>query len=743
MTHKEIQGLVLTIDKFIESNRLKDAFDRIKIMISQLNNWQHTEKLSELENNYQYMIHYLIEGNKDPEQQKIYNQLLRDTYKLAHDSAEGLYIKNSTSFFFEKLRLANVRQHISLQEYHEIIRKQMDNIMLINLNDDEEVKNLRSNQYQREHERIQEGLFYAVFTSPRATDDDIELYANLMTDEVVPVIDKCLIVSALTYNILQRFDRRKIGLLLDLCKSENIEISTRAIAGLLPIIQKYETRWMLYPDLTGRFKILSDDSSFTRKLLTAIIQYIQARETEKITKKLTEEILPEMMKLSPKIGKKINLEEWMNESSIEDKNPEWENILEDAGLTDKLKEISDLQMEGADVYHSTFSNLKAYPFFNEMSNWFMPFTAEHTEIQKLFTDISEGKKLLETMAATTFICNSDKYSFCFSIMMMPEQYRKMLISQLGAEGDQLKDDMFDILPQEKESAISNQYIQDLYRFSKLFPRKDDFIDIFSLPLNFHTIVMLHPVILEPQNLERIALYYFEKNHFTEALSTYSMLCSSGKSNSEVWQKMGYCNQMLGDMEEALNAYLHADLLEGNNKWVMRRIAQCYRMLKKPANALEFYRRLEHLLPEDMNIQLNIGHCYLELEDYEQALNCYFKVELIDDRNMHAWRSIAWCAFLSRKFDIAQRYYEQILVNKANNHDYLNAGHVELCLNNTKKAIQYYTESLHLTKKFESFEAILSDDLDELETAGIDIKVIPVILDKIRYDTEAENPLNIS
>lgn len=738
MTHKEIQGLVNTVNRLIESNRLKDAFDRIKVMISILNNWQHTEKLSELENNYQYMIHYLIEGSKDPEQQKIYNQLLRDTYKLAQDVAEGLYMKNSTTFFFEKSRLANVRQHISFTEYHEIILKQMDNLMLINLHEDEEVKALRSNQFQREHERIQEGMFYAVFTSPRAKDDDIENFQNFIQDETVPTIDKCLLVSALTYNLLQRFDRRKIGFLLELCNSDNIEISARAIAGLLPIIQNYETRWAFYPELSGRFKLLSDDATFTRRLMTAIIQYIQARETEKITKKLTEEILPDMMKLSPKLGKKINLEEWMTENSIEDKNPEWENILEDAGLTDKLKEISDLQMEGADVYHSTFANLKVYPFFNEMSNWFMPFTADHTELQKLFTDLSEGKKLLETMAETTFICNSDKYSFCFSIMMMPEQYRKMLISQLGAEGDQLKEDMYDILPQEKESAISKQYIQDLYRFSKLFPRKDDFIDIFSLPLNFHTIEMLYPVTMEPQNLERMALYYFEKNHFAEALGTYTKLSETGKSTSEIWQKIGYCQQMLSDMEEALKAYLHADLLDGNNKWVMRRIAQCYRLLKQPEKALEQYRRLEHLLPDDMNIQLNIGHCYLELEDYEQALNCYFKVELIDDKNKHAWRSIAWCAFLSRKFEIAQRYYQQILTDKANNHDFLNAGHVELCLNNTKKAIQYYTESLQLTKKFETFETMLSEDMYELETAGIDTRVVPVILDKIRYDIEGEN-----
>ena len=38
---------------------------------------------------------------------------------------------------------------------------------------------------------------------------------------------------------------------------------------------------------------------------------------------------------------------------------------DEAGLTDKLQEFADMQLGGADVFHSTFSNLKNYPFFND------------------------------------------------------------------------------------------------------------------------------------------------------------------------------------------------------------------------------------------------------------------------------------------------------------------------------------------------------------------------------------------
>jgi tetratricopeptide (TPR) repeat protein len=192
--------------------------------------------------------------------------------------------------------------------------------------------------------------------------------------------------------------------------------------------------------------------------------------------------------------------------------------------------------------------------------------------------------------------------------------------------------------------------------------------------------------------------------------------------------------MMADIRGALDAYLHADLIEDNNTWLLNRIAHCYRVLKEADTALEYYRRLEQFRPDDLNIQLNIGHCYLELKQYDEALNYYFKVELINSNNTRAWRSIAWCAFLSRKFDIAQRYYKRILENKPNAHDYLNAGHVELCLSNNRDAVKLYALSYKQTGSFDTFLKMLKDDIDELQEAGVDTDILPVIIDKMLYDS---------
>jgi tetratricopeptide (TPR) repeat protein len=721
---------------FVGSSRLKDAFDSLKRWASDLQNWTAAEKISELETNYKYMIHYLVEGNKDPEQQKIYHRLVRDMYLLADDLLDQWQTRNSSSVFFEKVRVANVRQPLSIEEYRDIIIRQIDTFSVIGLLPDGEEKRTRSRQNAVKQEHTIQDLFYTVFSSPRAKEEEVKAYREFLDHAGIPVPVKCMLISSLTMNVLQRFDQRKVDLLFDSCSHTESEVSLRATVGIVPVLRQYKNRWKYYPEITGRLSVMADDAVFARRLMTVIIQFIQAHETEKITKKLMEEIIPEMMKLSPMIGKKINLEEWMGESGLDEKNPEWQKILDEAGLTDKLQEFTEMQMGGADVFHSTFSNLKNYPFFNEMSNWFLPFDKQHSSLQPFFTDKPESDSLLSTMLNTSMICNSDKYSFCFSIMVMPEQYRKMMVAQLGAESEELKkmaEEELLLNPYQKEETICKQYVQDLYRFFKLYPRKTEFLDIFAAPLDYHRLKPFFPVVSEAKNLERIALYYFEKNNFREAAETYLMLTKKGNPTSETWQKIGYCHQMLGKVKEALDAYLKADLMDENNPWVLRRMAHCYRLLKEPESALQHYRRLEQLKPDDLNIQLNIGHCFLELDEYAEALNYYFKVDLLSPDNTRAWRSIAWCAFLSRKFDVAQRYYAQIIENKPNTHDYLNAGHVEFCLSNTREAVEKYIQAVKSAGSFPVFKSLFDEDLDELQEAGIDMEVLPVILDKVRYE----------
>ena len=209
---------------------------------------------------------------------------------------------------------------------------------------------------------------------------------------------------------------------------------------------------------------------------------------------------------------------------------------------------------------------------------------------------------------------------------------------------------------------------------------------------------------------------------------------SDNPNDETFlQKKGYCLQMLGFLEEALEEYLKAELINSNNSWTIKKLAHSYRALKQPLEALEYYKKAAALNPDNLSIQLHIGHCNLELKNYSEALKCYFKVEYLTKNKEKAWRPIAWCSFLTGKYKEAMDYYSKILESSPNAIDYLNAGHVKLVMGNNKEALKLYRQALSTQgDSFEKFLETFTADIPDLLQAGVKQENIPILLDCLMY-----------
>lgn len=720
----------------LSKRQLKDAFELLTKLVVNTQDWHVAEKLSELETNYKYMLHYQFEDTVDPQKDIIYNTILRTLYELTDDISDELLKIDSTNIFYERLRINTIRVPLALDEIQKQLKEISDSWALTDLLEAGDVKTSKTRELSVKRERFGSELFNYIFVSSRADEKQELEYTSFINNEDVSVREKLLFISALTLNLFHRFDGRKLCTLMEACRSAQETMRQRAIVGLIIVLQMYDVRWPLYPECQFKLDALSEDVAFRRSVLAVVKQLIRSRETEEISRKLTEEIIPEMMKFNSLAGKKLNMQDLMGETDFAEKNPDWQKELESSGLANKLQEYSSLQMEGADVFHSTFSNLKNFPFFGELSNWFLLFDTQYSELQPLFLEKEGLNGMLQAAVLNSnHMCNSDKYSFALSLLQIPESQRQMMAGRFGEEADQLKEmqkDAESLNPKVNEEVISNQYIQDLYRFFKLYPYKNNFFDIFKLRLNFYDKKSIAPLISEHKSMLQIANYCFDKNFFEEALGIYQKLIADGLFESDLWQKVGYCKQMLDDLRGALEAFLQAELLSPDNSWIIKRIAQVYKSLKEPQQALEYYQRAAQLNPNNLNIELNIGHCYLDLGEYEKALNSYFKVEVLESKNAKAWRPIAWTAFLLRKFDLAQQYYQQILSDKPNVHDYLNAGHVELCLNRKKSALDCYLKAAYKTSDFNQFVSLFEDDTKELIAAGIDKSFFSILLDELRY-----------
>lgn len=738
MTVEELKIQYNEICQNLAERKLKPAFDSLEKSISENGLVMYMEEWRILEQTYQYMLKYTVDGIQDPERQKIYRKLIVSVFELNDKIFEAAQLKKSPSIEYEKMRAF---QGITSTDI-EFLESELENYYLqeelVSLVNETDIKSSSKKTDAKSHQKKIVALFNYVWFRDKLLPKEIDFLHRFFTNGLIRQSYQSFIISALVLSLQRHFDEEKFMLLFDAFELENEELKQRALVGLLINFYKYDSRMPFYPAITGRLKIVNEGPGFKQNLERVIVQFIRSKETEKIQKKIKDEIIPEMIKISPNLKDKMNLDSLMEDGLNDDKNPEWEEIFKDApGLMNKMEEFSELQMEGADVFMGSFSMLKMFPFFNEFSNWFMPFFAENPDISQLMDDEDETNvRFVEAVNNAPILCNSDKYSFCFSIQNLPKENREFMAEGMKAEmsqfnemqaGEELTE------PGKKSGFISNQIIQDLYRFYKLHPRKNDFEDIFNWRFDFHNKITLSEILMEDDKILRnIAEYYFSKDYFEEASEIFNHLLDIDK-NGELYQKVGFCFQKSGDFENALDAYKKAELYGLNKLWNFKKIALCYRNLRQPKKALEYYLEAENLDGEDLNVQLNIGHCFLELEQFEDALKCYFKVEYLAPGNKKVWRPLGWCSFVTGKKGKAEKYFQNLIDDGPNKHDLMNMGHVQWSLGNRKLALEFYKKSIaQIDFSISEFFEVFDEDLHYLLAQGVEKEDVPIMLDQLRY-----------
>lgn len=734
MNATQIETTYNTALRFLSNFNLKNAFDKCKILINEAQLGEFRDKCDNLEQNYKLLLSFFVSGTKDPERETIYRKLIARLFVLLSDVKEELLVQNSTNFEYSQKRyFPYMRNHKTataiynaLSYYHKQTSLLLETAQLHEV----EWKRLRSN-----YEATLGELFNLFWLTTNFDDDEKNLFQKILEANYEGSVEKSLIVSALTLNLWRKFDENKLMMLFDSAQCENSHARQRALVGLCFILAKYNTFLPYFPSVRNRLVLMTDDHHLVENFQNIIIQIIGTTETEKISKKLHEEILPEVMKLNPLLKDKMDAENFLNSDEWMEENPEWQEILQQSGLSDKLQELSDLQLEGADVYMSTFSMLKSFPFFSEFYHWFLPFDPENSAISELFKE--EEKTLLSAFVNSNIMCNSDKYSFCLSILQMPESQRNILKQSFKLESNQLEEmekETALLSPETVEKNISKQYIQDLFRFFKLHPQHNDFEDMFATSLSLHRTYLFEILATDSNFKLNIAEYYFSKGYFRQALDLFEQLQSEIQPSASLYQKMGYSYQQTSQLQKALDAYLKADMIQPDDEWTIRKIALCYRLLGNQEKALQFYQYADFLNPNQYTIQRHIAQCYVELGKYQEALNIYYKLDAENGDDIKIWRAISWCSFVMGDLKKAEYYSKKILAATPIAYDFINGGHIAWSQGKISKALEFYCKGLNLLQNnWEVFQDTFFENKSHLLARGIKENEIPLMLDEILYN----------
>jgi len=582
-------------------------------------------------------------------------------------------------------------------------------------------------------------LFWSVVFMNKLSSDDRKFLQAIFEGESIFPEAKSLLVTALTFSTLRYFDEEKLALHLDLYERSDQSqlVRQRCLTGLLLALYQHDSRMAFYPGTLTRLELLAGNPSFFRNAGQIMLQLLSSRETEKITRRIQEEIIPEMIRISPNIRNKLNFESLMDEGASDDRNPDWQELFnESPGLLGKMEELTKMQTEGADVFLSSFYALKGFPFFNEFTNWFMPFYAGHPDVRLVTSQDDQGinASISGSLLNAPFLCNSDKYSFLFMLQNIAGETRQMMESILKQQMEQLEeirkeDEVLE--PGKEDMIVSNQYIQDLYRFFRLHPSRKDFEDLFSWKFDFYNKRVFGSFFDQGAELiNKTAAFFFEKGYFPEALEIYGRFKDQ---DAEHLQKEAYCYQKLGNFEKALSLYRKAELFDVNKIWNLKKIALCYRNLKLPEEALKVYQAIESREPENLNIIYAIGYCFSETGRYQDALNCFFKIEYLSPGNKKVWKPIAWCSFLTGKKEQAVKYYRKLMDDQPDKYDLMNMGHVQWSLDKRDSALDYYRQSLTAGGFSKNeFLTAFDEDLPFLVAQGIPDEEVPIMLDQLWY-----------
>ncbi|MEE4197278.1 MAG: tetratricopeptide repeat protein [Bacteroidales bacterium] len=744
MHYQEIIKYYRKIILLILDNKILEALTTLSQLAENEEKQYHTIQIEKLQETYLNILKHSFINVEDPARDKIFMRLKRSLLELTDSIKESLLTETSGLMIYklkwsmekklgqESDKAFSLVQNLTFDpELHHILKENN-----INFGEASGEKTNISRQ-----DAIKE-LFNYLWLSESYHETENKILQTLNTSSKIPWHDKSTIVSALTLSLLRVFDKNKFLALFDFYFSKEQQVWERALVGIVLSLYKYDERLGLYPDLMSKINELGSSSEIEKELEAVAIQIFKSKDTEKITKKWEEEILPEMLKMQPKIEKNLDLENIVPDKFLEDKNPDWENVFKDSpDLLDKLQDFSQMQIEGSDVFMSAFSKLKQFPFFKEMVNWFTPFYKENETID-LISEKEETNLMpfIEQLEKSHYMCNSDKYSFCLNLQFIPESHKSMMMDMFNQEMESMQEIAKDenLLNQFALSKSTiTQYLQDLYRFYKLYPYKKEFGDIFSWRFDLQNKKSFKLLIKDNQIIRNIAEFFFESQHFDQAAEIFKSLEEKESPNAELFEKIGYCYQQMGNYREALAYYKKADLLETNKIWITKKIALCHRYLNQHEKALEYYKEAEKIEPDSLYIQAYIGHSLMRLGQYEEALKYYFKVEYLAPSNDKIQRPIAWISFVLGKFETAINYYTKILEKQNHAFDLIHLGHVYWCINNPQKAIELYREAYGLLKeKDELFGSTFDDDIPFLKEHGIKAMDIDLMKDYLKTDFAA-------
>jgi len=725
MTSKKISGFKASVAASVENGRLLEAIDAMRALPASVISYDIRSALDASAEHYGYMLRYFAEGAADPGRRDSYDDLRTDLRILVDRCVCRMLSENHSSLYYDTLRTLAVHSGRSLSdavdEYLSVVRELKSAFDLSGL--DRFADNERMTALQLEKE-----LFDRTWTAfPLDKTSSTSLGGLFDIDSPVSHSLRMRLIAAVGLGLLEFYDPHRIILLadiLDAAGDENEAIA--AMTWLLIALFRFRKR-RHHRSVRARLEAAAEHPLWQRRVRNVYIELLRARDTERVVRQVRDEMMPDIMRLGKDmLGKHLYDESTAEINAEPDMNPEWEEKLRESGLYDRMREFSEMTAEGADIFMGAFAHLKSFPFFSRIAAWFTPFDDSQPDVAEALS--GEMASFVDLLRRMPMPCDNDKYSILFSIASAPADKRELMGRQLDSNRAAMEQSgMF--ANDSGSDGNARAYVQNLYRFFKLYMRGKEFFDPFAHKIFLLGIDPLDSAMKNIDTLTAAAELLFKIGAWSDARDCFDTLSSLTDPSPEQYQKSGYCCEQLGEFDEAAGRYSYADLMDGNSPWTLKRFAATLRKAGHPGRAVDVLRRLCRLQPDAQAPAMNLAYALIESGDFAAAAKQLHAVADSGENSRRLNRALAWCSFMSGDFDGARNYYSLILDDNPDRQDFLNMGHLAWAEGRIADAVTLYARSMSVSGgDVASLEADIKADSAALMSKGVDISDLPLMVD---------------
>ena len=696
---------------FLMDKRLSNAIEILEQLYVQRPSLMGHGEFEAIKTDYQLMVDFMGRGFSDSHRESLYSSLLQRLYRVTADLEISWRCRNVSAY----VNSFRVIDHLNTS--HDFIRTVLEafvsDIAMLSLQPEETREQKTAELYERHHSFMNR-LFNALWTSCQWTDDDCTFYTELLLSPTVVSTDQQVIVSAISLGAMNQFDINKLKTLVNVYqKATDEHVRQRALVGwVLSVFEGMD----IFPEQDAIVRKLCENPAITKELLTLQIQFFYSKDVEKDNDKIQRDIMPDIMRNSNLTIGRLGIME-KEEDTIESILHQDADEKRMEQLEEKVRKMMDMQKQGSDIYFGGFSQMKRFPFFSDMVNWFTPFYLNHPALRSVINKLGDTKFLNTLMERSNF-CESDRYSFAFAleqvISQLPSDIKEVMGSDVALGPLAESDDREDAI------SIRRTYLQDLYRFFRLYPTAKDFINPFEdngksdfvADTFFFTYKSFMGTGLDDVKL-RLALHLYKHKQMMELAELLTTFQSDDPRYAIL---MGYTNIDMGKAEFAYQFFDYALKAEPDNQWALKGKARAALDNEDYITAEEVYSKLLKLKPNHKTYTMNRCVALLKLGRTSEVREELFRLDYQYPDDMNVKRILAWAMLSDNSLDKASQLYDTLLTSNPAHEDYLNAGYCQWAMGNIQKAVALFRE--WLAKSGKSAEQLLNEFRSDEETLSM-------------------------